>query len=507
MSIYKKLATTFLATLVGCAGAPHKVADSAAADNDAPVDKLKQIETVVVIYAENRSFDHLFGHYPGAEGLDFATSEQKTQLDHDGTKLSSLPGVYLNGKLQENYAQHLPNGPFAADQPPVNRKISDITVSPIHSFYVAKQQINGGKNNQFVADTNVGAWVMATYDGSQLKTWKWAREYTLADHFFAGVFGGSFPNHQWLICACIPRDTNAPATLRAQLDENGRLKAAKDSKPSVMDGPPHWLNGRIGADGFVTDNADPPWQPSRYGAPTGADRDGTDPAKYPLPPQTAKTIGDTLSAKGVSWAWYASGYNAALADGRQDASAPRKVIYNYSSGALSFQTHHQPFNYYARFAPGTKDRVEHLKDGEDFLQAIDKGNLPQVSFYKPVGLNNMHSASSTIALGDVELDAVLTRLKASPQWPKMAVIVTYDENGGYWDHMSPPSGPGWGDFWGPGTRVPTLIVSPFARRGYVDKTVYDTTSIIKFLTRRFGLESIAGVREKMGDLSAAFAFN
>ena len=88
----------------------------------------------------------------------------------------------------------------------------------------------------------------------------------------------------------------------------------------------------------------------------------------------------------------------------------------------------------------------------------------------------------------------------------MAVIITYGENGGYWDHVPPPSGPGWGDRWGPGTRVPTIIVSPFARRGYVDKTPYDTTSVIKFITRRFELEPLPRVRANMGDLSNAFDF-
>ena len=81
----------------------------------------------------------------------------------------------------------------------------------------------------------------------------------------------------------------------------------------------------------------------------------------------------------------------------------------------------------------------------------------------------------------------------------MVVIVTYDENGGFWDHVPPPPG----DRWGPGTRIPAIIVSPFARRGYVDKTPYDTTSIIKLITRRFALESLPGVREKAGDLTDA----
>ena len=88
----------------------------------------------------------------------------------------------------------------------------------------------------------------------------------------------------------------------------------------------------------------------------------------------------------------------------------------------------------------------------------------------------------------------------------MLVIVTYDENGGYWDHLPPPQGPGWGDRWGPGTRVPALIVSPFARRGFVDKTSYDTTSIIKLVTKRFALEPLPGVREKTGDLTNALDF-
>jgi phospholipase C len=101
---------------------------------------------------------------------------------------------------------------------------------------------------------------------------------------------------------------------------------------------------------------------------------------------------------------------------------------------------------------------------------------------------------------------ILARLKKSPQWPRMAVVITYDENGGFWDHMPPPSGMGWGDRWGPGTRIPTIIVSPFAKRGYVDKTPYDTTSILKLITKRFGLEPLPGVRANAGDLTGAFEF-
>jgi len=105
--------------------------------------------------------------------------------------------------------------------------------------------------------------------------------------------------------------------------------------------------------------------------------------------------------------------------------------------------------------------------------------------------------------GDAHIADVLGRLKSSPQWPAMLVVVTYDENGGFWDHVPPPSGAGWGDRWGPATRIPTLIVSPFAKRGFIDKASYDTTSILKLITKRFDLEPLPGVREKTGDLTGA----
>jgi acid phosphatase len=238
----------------------------------------------------------------------------------------------------------------------------------------------------------------------------------------------------------------------------------------------------------------------------GVNPDLADVAKHPVPPQTAKTIGDTLSAKGVSWAWYAGGWNQALADGRQDVAAKRNVIYAREPGNPMFQPHHQPLNYFARFAPGTAERAKYLKDGDEFFEAIDKGTLPQVVLYKPAGRLTQHPSYTDIHSGDIHIAELLRRLRNSPQWPTMAVIVTYDENGGYWDHVPPPAGPGWGDRWGPGTRIPTLIVSPFARRGYVDHTAYDTTSVLKLITRRFGLEPLPGVRANMGDLTNAFDF-
>jgi phospholipase C len=344
---------------------------------------------------------------------------------------------------------------------------------------------------------------MGYYDGSNMKLWQWARRYTLADNFFMGAFGGSFLNHQWLICACTPYYPDAPASIRAQLDERGVMKRKADSPASVLQGPIDVLDGQVTPDGYAVNTSQPAYQPSGVPPAPAGNLNLADPAKFPVPPQTAKTIGDTLSAKGISWAWYGGGWDQALADGRRDPAQKRLVIYNRDAGSPIFQPHHQPLNYFARFAPGSADRANHLKDGGQFLEAIERGTLPQVVFYKPAGRLTQHPSYTDIESGDVHLADVLERLEKSPQWRSMLVVVTYDENGGYWDHVPPPTGPGWGDRWGPGTRVPTIIVSPHAKRGHVDHTSYDTTSILKAITKRFGLDPLPGVRQNAGDLSNA----
>ena len=485
-------------------------ATTAEAPRDARIDRIRH---VVIIYAENHSFDNLYGLFPGANGIARASAGQATQIDHDGTPLQELTVWAGVGKADPRFPK-MPNAPFRIDAPPINMGSDKVVPSPIHAFYHNQEQINGGRNNLFAAMAQNGGWAMGYYDGgsqgSNFKLWQWAREYTLADNFFMGAFGGSYLNHQWLICACTPVHPGAPTAMRARLDGNGKLEKKPESTSASV-GPVQVFSsggGQVTPDGFSVNTTQPPYQPSGVppaanGSLDFADPNGATGYGEPIPAQAARTIGDTLSAKGVSWAWYAGGWNQALVDGRQPAAVTRKAIYVREGDSPMFQPHHQPFNYHARFAPGTPDRALHLKDGEDFLRDVAAGTLPAVSFYKPAGRYTQHPSYTDLKSGDIHIDEVLKRLRASPQWSDMLVVVTYDENGGYWDHVPPPSGPGWGDRWGPGTRVPALIISPFAKRGNIDSTSYDTTSILKFITRRFGLEPLPGVRARTGDLSAA----
>jgi len=479
---------------------------------------MKSIDTVVVIYAENRSFDNLYGNYPNADGLANASAVSQRQLDVDGQPLSELPPVWggLTAKgvkpaITEAMTAHMPNGPFAIDDPKGYALAQSIITHDLwHRFYQNQMQIDGGKNDKFVAYADAGGLVMGTYDGSKTAMWQVAQKYTLADHFFMGAFGGSFLNHQWLACACAPyypnADKSAAKPTIAAVDADGvTLTAAANSPKSAMTGIPKFVSdGNLTPDFYAVNTMQPPYQPSANKPVAGGDKAYADPAQATtLPPQTAETIGDALTKKNVTWAWYAGAWNSVLANGN-------------ASPVPNFQYHHQPFNYYANYAPGTAARTEHLRDGglggAAFIKAIDDGTLPQVSFYKPQGNLNQHAGYADVQSGDAHLADLVSHLEKSPQWSHMLVVITYDENGGFWDHVAPPKA----DRWGPGTRIPAIIVGPTVRRGFVDHTEYDTTSILKFITERFNLEELPGLKTRdvsllahgnppLGDFSSALS--
>ena len=481
------------------------VATAAAADKPHAA-SLNNIQHIVVIYAENRSFDNLYGHFPGAEGLADLKPAQYQQRDRHGELFDALPPVWQSGKAKSaapqadlRYPQQLPNRPFAIDDPQGAKLGLEVpTRDLVHRFYQHKEQMNEGKLDRFAAWSDAGALTMGYYDGARLEMWQLAQEYTLADHFFMAAYGGSFLNHFWLICACTPEFKDAPLALRAQLDDAGHLLRSADSPARAVDGPPRYVADQaVTPDGYAVNTVQPLFQPSGLATATD-DKTRADADQHPLPIQIATTLGDTLSARSVSWAWYAGSWRAAQQDALR-APRERQVIYKNGTGSPNFQPHHQPFNYFANYAPGTAARLAHLKDAEEFFEAIDYGALEEVSFYKPSGKFNQHPGYTDVLSGDHHIAEVVRRIQASTLWPSTLIIITYDENGGLWDHVPPPHG----DRFGPGSRIPAIIISPYARKRYVDSTVYDTTSIAKLITRRYHLTPLPGVRSAVGDLTAA----
>jgi phospholipase C len=417
---------------------------------------LDRIRHIVVIYLENHSFDNLYGLFPGADGLANAPEETMRQTDRQGGVYATLPRVMNTEKKppvpDERFPSDLPNRPFEISQyVAIDQKIGD----PLHRFYQHQAQINGGRMDRFAAVSDAGGLAMGYYDGRKLPLWEYAEKYTLADRFFQAAFGGSLLNHFWLVCACTPHHDDPPAESIVVLNEKGEL--IKD--------------GVFTPDGYAVNTIQTMQTPHSPKI--------TDPRRL-LPPQTFPTIGDRLSEKKISWAWYSGGWNDAIA-GKADES---------------FQYHHQPFAYFERYAQGTRERARHLKDETDLLKAIEKGNLPAVSFYKPIGAHSEHPGYADLLAGEMQAVAVIRKIEQSRLWRNSVIIVTYDEYGGFWDHVPPPPG----DRWGPGNRVPTIVISPFAKRGYVDHTFYDGTSILKFIETRFDLKPLGERDAKANDL-------
>ena len=497
-----------------------------------------QVKTVVVIYAENRSFNNLFADFPGLEKpLSALSATDFQQRDRDGSVLTTLPptwggvlqvgpqtvdGVTYPSEVQ--FQQNLPNAPYALKGPNAeDLPLSLVTRDLWHVFYQNQMQINDGKNDGFVAWGDSGGLVMGHYAQSRysLRLWDVAKEFVLCDNFFQGAFGGSFLNHQYLISATAPFYPDAAqsvakaqiATLQSDDPTDTRLKPLDKSPASAMTGPPQFGPSALTPDGYGVNTLAPPYWPTWIRDPENPDYSKPDLPNV-LVPQTHEHIGDKLSKKNVDWAWYAGAWQATLEQFKDSGGIPK---------IPNFQYHHQPFNYFKQQGPQNRaEREKRLRDaglGDEsttnkFFADAQAGKLPAVSFYKPQGNLNMHAGYADIASGDRHIARALKVLQESPQWKNMVVVVTVDENGGWWDHVAPPKG----DRWGPGTRVPALVVSPFARKGTVDHTVYDTASILRLVTRVFQLETLEGLKQRddamiargqkpMGDLTNALQFN
>ena len=458
------------AALMGAALAPPVLAQTPRG--------LDRLSHILVLYMENRSFDNLFGEFPGANGIAQA-GEAAVQRDGEGKPFAVLPvakGPFHIAKNPEavnkiEALDDLPNRPFSIVGIRPGVTAATHTRDLIHAFYTNRSQIHGGKNDYFALFSNAGGLTVGYYGAADLKDtnlWKLAQRYTLLDNFFMGALGGSFLNHIWLVCACAPVWPDPPKSQRSRVDAEGhvleekRVTAPGDGDYAVNTTQSIFLNN-----GRQAENV--------------------------LPPQRAATIGDMLTEKGVGWAWYSGGWDL--------ATQVRTPEEDKALQAQSFQWHHQPFAYFARFDPTTQSgrdqRTAHLKDAGELEADIKSGKLPPVAFYKPIGVLNQHPGYASLIPGDEEIGRIIKLMDESPMKDSYAVIITYDENGGFWDHVAPPHGPAAGaraDFFGPGTRIPTVVVSPFARKGHVDHTELETTSILRLISERHRLNPLPSAR-------------
>jgi acid phosphatase len=517
-------------------------------------DQLTKINHFVVIYEENHSFDNVYGRWEGVNGLASADAAHTIQIGQGGVPYTCLlqndvnltspplPADCTDTTTATSFTSHFRNAPFSIEtyipssartcpQPGVFAP-NGLTPSPsnlpggctrdlVHRFYQEQYQLNNGRQNLYTTGSDAVGLTQGYYDTRALPVYAYLHtgghpHYAIADDFFQSAFGGSFLNHQWLVAAATPTYPGAPASLHSIIDTNGMPNnyalyhaTGPVSDQALTVSCPSLVAGRACGD-YAVNTIQPTFQPT-----------SSNPIK--LPPQSGPTIGDRLSAAGVSWAWYSGGWSNADGDvgapGWTNGTGPTcsdpdsfaNPAFPYCPSKV-FQFHHQPLNYYASFAPGTAGRT-HLRDEQEFIQLAQSStkdcNLPAVSFIKPVGLENEHPGYTSETRGSDHLVQLLQAIDNSRCANDTMVIVTYDEFGGQWDHVSPPGQGGIAgphDQWGPGTRIPALVVSPFLRGNFVvDHTQYDTTSILATVERRFGLAPLSSRDAVVNDLSSVFA--
>jgi phospholipase C len=194
-----------------------------------------------------------------------------------------------------------------------------------------------------------------------------------------------------------------------------------------------------------------------------------------VPGSSVRHIGDALLEKNISWKYYGDGWNIYLSDPL--LTNPLDTYCNICN----------PFQYATDIMTNATLRTEHIQDSQNIYEDIAASDLPAVSIVKPGWPSDGHPASSKLQIFEGFTKNIITALQANPSlWADTAVFITWDEGGGYYDsgYIQPV------DFFGDGTRIPLLIVSPFSTGGIVSHSYGDHVSIIKFIERNWGLKPL-----------------
>ena len=386
--------------------------------------QLTDIEHVVFLMQENRSFDHYFGALRGVRGF----ADQRNR--------ASFAQKDRNGKVVH---------PFRVDAAKTG---GGCTTDPDHTWYGQHKGVADGAMDGWLSTARaaLAPIAMSYFDHRDIPYYyALAEAFTVCDHYFCSAQGATDPNRSHFMSATIDPDGKAGGPL---------------------------LSGGM-----------PGQQPPQY---------------------SWMTMPEVLESAGVSWTIY---------------SAPDSTNVDGDNTVIYFQQYHANPTLNAKALGPTFD---------DFLRDATAGNLPQVSWViSPVAILE-HPLQSTPQHGQLALDKVFRAVTAQRDaWAKTALFITFDENGGFFDHVPPPQPPPGtpGEFItvnplpddasgiagpvGLGPRVPTMIVSPFSRGGFVSSDTFDHTSLLRFLETRFGTE-VPNLsqwrRETCGDLTSAFNF-
>lgn len=453
------------------------------------------IKHLVIIFQENVSFDHYFGSYPNAMNLKgenpfHASPETPTVNGYGPALLNHNPNLNPANKTGASNPFRLsPKQASTADQDhdytPEQQAYDAGLMDLFPEFTGSGGTATGGQGSPAVFNSN--GLVMGYYDGNTLTAlWNYAQNFAMNDNSYDTNFGPSTP---------------------------GALNVISGQTNGVVDN----VNGTgaVVADGIggLTVNSD--------ADPIGDVCSTSTGEKFTL---GGKNIGDLLNAAGVSWGFFEGGFDLTVTNANGTTGCKRTTTSAITTVTKAdYIPHHQPFQYYTNTANPTHARpasifeighsgpANHQYDTHDFFDAVSKGNFPAVSYLKAPGYQDGHAGYSDPIDEQNFVVTVINFLEKTPDWQSTAVIIAYDDSDGWYDHQVSPivnqsataadalSAPGLCGTGGSATtlagidapnaqgrcgygpRLPFLVISPYARRNFVDHTTTDQSSVIRFI--------------------------
>jgi phospholipase C len=493
------------------------------------------IKHLVVIFQENVSFDHYFGSYPNAGNP--AGEPQFTALSNTPS-VNGLSTVLLNSNPNST---NIANGTGASN--PFRLDITQAATADQNHAYPAEQQAFDDllmdlfpKYTGKASSGGAGAFgttgqVMGYYDGNTVTgLWNYAQRYAMSDNSFGTTFGPSTPGALNLISG----QTNGA------VPGSGLPKAADGNYDEYTDG-----NGNIAATLLPDGNGG-------YTATDDDDPTGDICSSSTTFSMTGQNVGDLLNAQNISWGFFEGGFDLTQTNSNGTTGCKRSTTSTVTNvKKVDYIPHHQPFQYYATTANpkhtrptspavvGTENDggANHQYDMHDFFDALAVNNLPAVSFLKAPGFQDGHAGYSDPIDEQNFITNVVNTLQKSPDWASTAVVIVYDDSDGWYDHansivngsniagfdhlsactsastpvLSGVNGKPVQGRCGHGPRLPLLVISPYAKQNFVDHTLTDQTSVLRFIEDNWlnrkritgSFDAIAGSIENMFSFTAS----
>ncbi|MFI5782498.1 phospholipase C [Nocardia sp. NPDC051570] len=502
-AIVAAAAATGLLAAAGCSsstGTQPTTTPPAAAATTTPIKHL------VVLYDENISFDHYFGTYPNAANT-------------DGVPFTATAGTPQVNGLTPDLLTHNPN----LFPPQRLSPTQAMTCDQDHSYKPEQEAYDNGKMDQFVQKTQVAdckgeygpnGIVMDYYDGNTVTAlWNYAQHYALNDNSFGTTFGPSTPG-ALEVTAAQTYGARATDPKTGKVVEDPNLVAAADDQG-------------VGSD---IDDADPAYDDCSDKSHTSTDN---------LLTMMGRNIGDGLNDKGISWGWFQAGFTATGKNAAGYAVCDTQHQNLGGQQVIDYVPHHDPFQFYKSTAnphhtePGSLDEIgrggpaNHQYDATWFTRAAKAGKLPAVSYVKAGAYQNGHAGYSDPIDEQHFLVDTINAVEQSPDWASTAIVLAYDDSDGWYDHVAGPiingsktssdayaacgTTPAMGGHQGRcgvGPRLPLLVVSPYAKSNYVDHTLTEESSVVKFIEQNWSLPALGnGASDtESGDLTGMFDF-